>query len=244
MVAEAEAEGFVGLFMQRDPVRVYPYGDVAANIVGFLGTPKPRRIGPGPRRARGLVRRLPLRCGRRGPLRDGRGRPDPARRQHGQPRRSTAPTSTSPSTATCSSSRSGSCSRRSRRSRAESGIAVIMDSRTGEILALADYPTYDASEPQEWPKSRYKSSALTDVYEPGSTEKVLTLSCGHRRRSRQAATAVRRTRRPQPAGPADPRPLGARHRAPHPGRHPRQVVEHRHRARRRRVRARGSCGPT
>src|SRR5215203_5342659 len=61
-------------------------------------------------------------------------------------------------------------------SNAESGIAAIMDSRTGEILAQADYPTYDASEPQEWPRSRYKSSALTDVYEPGSTEKVLTLS--------------------------------------------------------------------
>jgi cell division protein FtsI (penicillin-binding protein 3) len=61
-------------------------------------------------------------------------------------------------------------------SQAESGIAIVMDSRTGELLALADYPSYDASEPQEWPKSRYKSSALTDVYEPGSTEKVLTLS--------------------------------------------------------------------
>ena len=123
-------------------------------------------------------------------------------------------------------------------SHAESGIAVIMDSRTGEILALADYPTYDASEPQEWPKSRYKSSALTDVYEPGSTEKVLTLSAvidAGLGRPRQQYVVPRR---PQPAGPADPRPLGARHRAPHPGRHPRQVVQHRHRARRRPVRAR------
>jgi cell division protein FtsI (penicillin-binding protein 3) len=58
----------------------------------------------------------------------------------------------------------------------ESGMAIIQDTRTGELLALADYPTYDASDPASYPKELYKSSALTDVYEPGSVEKVLTIS--------------------------------------------------------------------
>ncbi|MEC9052243.1 MAG: penicillin-binding protein 2, partial [Actinomycetota bacterium] len=35
----ARARGFDGLTTQRDPIRVYPAGDVAANLVGFLGTP-------------------------------------------------------------------------------------------------------------------------------------------------------------------------------------------------------------
>lgn len=58
----------------------------------------------------------------------------------------------------------------------ESGMALIQDTRTGEFLALADYPTYDASNPRSYPEELYKSSALTDVYEPGSVEKVLTVS--------------------------------------------------------------------
>ena len=35
--------------------------------------------------------------------------------------------------------------------RADSGFAVVMDSHSGEVLALADYPTYDATDPQASP---------------------------------------------------------------------------------------------
>jgi cell division protein FtsI (penicillin-binding protein 3) len=51
-----------------------------------------------------------------------------------------------------------------------------MDSQTGELLALADYPTYDASDPAAAPKRDRNSRAMTSPYEPGSVEKVLTLS--------------------------------------------------------------------
>jgi cell division protein FtsI (penicillin-binding protein 3) len=60
---------------------------------------------------------------------------------------------------------------------ATSGHAVIMDTRSGDLLTVADYPTYDASDPYDVSRDGlYKSAALTDVYEPGSVEKVLTLS--------------------------------------------------------------------
>jgi cell division protein FtsI (penicillin-binding protein 3) len=61
-------------------------------------------------------------------------------------------------------------------SRADSGSAVVMDTHTGELLALADYPTFDANDPAASPPSDLGSRALRDAYEPGSVEKVLTTS--------------------------------------------------------------------
>lgn len=60
--------------------------------------------------------------------------------------------------------------------RAQSGTAIALDTKTGEILALADYPTYDANDAGAARKSDRGSRALSDVYEPGSVEKVLTAS--------------------------------------------------------------------
>lgn len=175
VVADAEEEGFVGLFMQRDPVRIYPYGDVAANLVGFLGTP--RRDGSA-RSLAGLEdafddylsgvdgeARYEMGAGAQIPLGDNAVIPA----VDGSDLNLTIDSALQFFTQRV-------LQQTVEASNGESGIAIIMDSRTGDVLALADYPTYDASEPQEWPKSRYRSSALTDVYEPGSTEKVLTLS--------------------------------------------------------------------
>ena len=60
--------------------------------------------------------------------------------------------------------------------RGDSGSAVVMDTDTGELLALADYPTFDANAPSKSPDKDLGTRALRDVYEPGSVEKVLTTS--------------------------------------------------------------------
>jgi cell division protein FtsI (penicillin-binding protein 3) len=57
-----------------------------------------------------------------------------------------------------------------------SGAAVVMDSKTGQLLSLADYPTFDANQPSQSSEKDLGSRALRDVYEPGSVEKVLTTS--------------------------------------------------------------------
>ena len=51
-----------------------------------------------------------------------------------------------------------------------------MDTRTGEILALADDPTFDADDPAASPVRDRRARSLNLSYEPGSVEKVLTLS--------------------------------------------------------------------
>lgn len=55
---------------------------------------------------------------------------------------------------------------------AKSGIVVVMDPRTGEILALALRPTFDPNRFQQTSPSVWRNRAVTDTYEPGSTLKM------------------------------------------------------------------------
>jgi cell division protein FtsI (penicillin-binding protein 3) len=57
---------------------------------------------------------------------------------------------------------------------AKAGTAVILDTRTFDVLALADAPTFNANSPGEAPAADRENRALTDVFEPGSTSKVIT----------------------------------------------------------------------
>jgi cell division protein FtsI (penicillin-binding protein 3) len=175
VVDEALEAGFRGLDTRDDPVRFYPSRDVAANVVGFLGTP--RNDGS----ARPLAgfesafdeylagtdgeARYQVGAGARIPLGD----------------------------TTVVEARDGNdltttidqdlqwyaqqvLSQTVRGARGDSGYAVVLDAQTSEVLALADYPTYDAADPADYPESNYTSRALSDVYEPGSVQKVLTVA--------------------------------------------------------------------
>jgi cell division protein FtsI (penicillin-binding protein 3) len=57
---------------------------------------------------------------------------------------------------------------------ADSGTVVVMDPRTGAILALATVPTFDPADPGAASIQDRGNRALSDVYEPGSTSKVMT----------------------------------------------------------------------
>lgn len=52
--------------------------------------------------------------------------------------------------------------------------AVIMDPKTGEILALANMPTYDPNKPSKSKPDARRNRAVSDLYEPGSTLKTIT----------------------------------------------------------------------
>ena len=54
------------------------------------------------------------------------------------------------------------------------GLIIMTDPNNGEILATAIYPTYDIEEFSTYPASTRKNIAVTDTYEPGSTFKAVT----------------------------------------------------------------------
>ena len=54
------------------------------------------------------------------------------------------------------------------------GSAVVMDPFTGEILALANYPTYNPNAFRDFSPEQRRNRAIQDLYEPGSTFKIVT----------------------------------------------------------------------
>jgi cell division protein FtsI/penicillin-binding protein 2 len=59
---------------------------------------------------------------------------------------------------------------------AKGGSAVVLDPRTGAVLAMAVAPAFDANKFGRTPAARRRNRVVTDVYEPGSTFKVVTVA--------------------------------------------------------------------
>jgi cell division protein FtsI (penicillin-binding protein 3) len=59
---------------------------------------------------------------------------------------------------------------------AKAGGAVVLDTQTGEILALANYPSYNPNDRRYLTGEQLRNRVLTDTFEPGSTIKPLTIA--------------------------------------------------------------------
>ncbi|MCX8027964.1 MAG: penicillin-binding protein 2 [Thermodesulfovibrionales bacterium] len=57
--------------------------------------------------------------------------------------------------------------------KAASATAIMMEPHTGEILAMASLPNYDLNSPSSSTPSTRRNRAITDIYEPGSTYKII-----------------------------------------------------------------------
>jgi cell division protein FtsI (penicillin-binding protein 3) len=55
--------------------------------------------------------------------------------------------------------------------KAKAGSVVVLDVQTGEVLALANYPSYDPGQRKSMSGAQIRNRALTDIFEPGSTMK-------------------------------------------------------------------------
>jgi cell division protein FtsI/penicillin-binding protein 2 len=59
---------------------------------------------------------------------------------------------------------------------AKGATAIVMNPRTGAILAMANAPTFDANRFSSAPAEERRNRAVTDLYEPGSTFKIVTIA--------------------------------------------------------------------
>lgn len=60
--------------------------------------------------------------------------------------------------------------------RAKAGSVIILDAQTGEVLALANYPTYNPNQRSSIRKESLRNRAFVDTFEPGSTLKPFAVS--------------------------------------------------------------------
>ncbi len=58
--------------------------------------------------------------------------------------------------------------------KARAGGIVVLDAKTGEVLGLANYPSYNPNNRDTRDPARYRNRAVTDLFEPGSTLKPFT----------------------------------------------------------------------
>ena len=60
--------------------------------------------------------------------------------------------------------------------RAKGATIILMDPKTGGILAMSSRPTFDPNEFGRFPSQNWRNSAVSNSYEPGSTFKIITLA--------------------------------------------------------------------
>jgi cell division protein FtsI/penicillin-binding protein 2 len=164
-----EEMGFAGLGFYPEEQRTYPQGPVAAQVLGFAGTDNEGLEGL----ERSLERVLGGKPGSQTIVKDPIGRaldvvstkPETA----GQNIRLTIDHQIQANAEAVLRDTVG-------RFGARSATAIVMDPKTGAILAMAVAPTFNANRFPTTRPDRRRNRAVTDTYEPGSTFKLVTIA--------------------------------------------------------------------
>jgi stage V sporulation protein D (sporulation-specific penicillin-binding protein) len=166
---QLEARKIAGLEVRRGPKRIRPGGSLAAHVIGYTNIDGDGLEGVElamDRHLRGKDGRIVVEV-------DAAGKPIPDReREEVQPVDGKDVVLTLD--ATIQQFAEDALARIAAEQKPESATAIVMDTRTGEILAMANLPTYDPNARGTAPVANRRNRAITDLYEPGSTFKLIT----------------------------------------------------------------------
>jgi cell division protein FtsI (penicillin-binding protein 3)/stage V sporulation protein D (sporulation-specific penicillin-binding protein) len=164
-----EERGLVGLGFYAEERRSYPQGSVGAHVLGFAGVDNDGLDGL----EKALDDRLAGRPGVETLVEDPLGRViDVLATRPERPGRDVALTIDHQIQANAEAV----LAQTVKRWRAKAASAVVLDPRTGAVLAMAVAPGYDANRFGAISADRRRNRAVTDMYEPGSTFKLVTVS--------------------------------------------------------------------
>ena len=163
------ALGISGLDIEAYPQRVYPQRNLFANVVGFLNLERVPQAGLEQSRDTDLRRQEGARSLRRGAdgtpigLQRGALYGDDLRLQLTLDARLQQVAQLA-------------LSKQVKQWRAKRGVAIVMDVRNGELVALASTPTYDPNTFWNYKPGLFREWSVQDLYEPGSTFKPINLA--------------------------------------------------------------------
>jgi cell division protein FtsI (penicillin-binding protein 3) len=163
-----EALNLRGIYVQKEPVRVYPGRTLASHVLGYVD-PDERGLG-------GIEYALDKQI---------RGKPGHVlvtkdARRRGVDRNESAALPGMSVTLTIDENiqyiAEKELAAAMEKTHAKSGSVVVEDPSTGEILAMANWPTFDANDASSVPDDARMNRAIAAAYEPGSTFKVITMA--------------------------------------------------------------------
>ncbi|HKP47134.1 MAG TPA: penicillin-binding protein [Pyrinomonadaceae bacterium] len=163
-----EALELPGVHTRKEPKRFYPNGSLAANVLGFVGLD-----GSGLAGIEQVFNDKIL--GEPGKLfieKDSRGIAYESTEIPGQPGKSIILTIDQSIQYQAEAALASAITE----TRAKAGTAIVMDPHSGEILALANSPTFDPNDVGAAPPAARSNWALQNIYEPGSTFKIVAYS--------------------------------------------------------------------
>lgn len=168
MAEELKAGGWYGIYPVPDPVRYYPNGTLASNVIGFVNYEDQGASG--------------LEYGQNDQLRGVDGKQTYQSSRYGQiplgDSTLVEPVDGTTYQLTIDAElqwmAQTELANAVAKSQAKSGTVIIMAIQTGEVLAMATVPTFDSNKPTLAEPEDLGNRVLTDAYEPGSVQKVLT----------------------------------------------------------------------
>lgn len=166
---KVRALGLKGLYFLPETKRYYPMGELAAQVLGYVGTDNHGLAGLE------LVydREITGKPGKRTVLRDARqgtvaapylasAEPEPGHDLY------------LTLDATIQHIAERELAKAIEERHAKRGSAIFVDPATGGVLAMASYPSFDPNDFASYPAESWRNRAIADVYEPGSTFKMIT----------------------------------------------------------------------